>query len=521
MKRLISLLTLALTVAASGAYAYDCNLSTVRCVGAGQEYNTSNETYFETALQSAIDAAQPGDFVVLTDASYQHLEASPNRTMITANVSGTNGNPITITSQDGVRAHIQGWGYPLDGSEPSRSDQVIFDVNGDYIYMENIEISASTGAAIVWSGSFGRVQNMYIHDCWGGGIAIGDDNVLVDGNLVQYNEVARILHSTAIIFSRRSSHTELNQNNIVQFNLTHSNGYDINGDKALPVTGDVAGGGNSDGISAAKDCNDRRLEATGGAVDNMCPGSIVRYNVAWDNADDCYDFSFGDGSVVMGNLGWNCGPEGNKAFKGLRNVLGGLTYVGNTGVGNFGRGFEPRFDTEGAILNNTVFDSLAHGIIPNWNTPTTVNITNNLAYRNGSADCLCSGTGVSNNWTEDENGLPALINRPFTYTDVNTGAEGTDVQTRVDSIIAQFRAALTPSPGSPLIDAGVYTAGVHCPTADDDPSNPHDPNDLSCWHWIGSAPDIGAFEVGIEGTGEVPSTARLKVPTNVTLTPAN
>lgn len=503
--------------------AYDCNLSTVRCVGAGQEYNTSVETYFENALQDALNAAVAGDTVVLTDALYQHVIGSPNRTMVTQTTDGTSGNPITITSQDGIRAHIESWGYPLGGAEPTRTDGVIFDIDGDYVHLKNIEVSGASSSAILWSGSFGLIQDMYIHDNWEAGISLGDNNVVVDGNTIEYNEVARSQHSTGIIIARRSSHTELNQNNIIQFNLLHSNGFEPDGTKVSPVSGDTAGGGNSDAIGAGKDCHDRRTFATGGTVDNLCPNNIVRYNAGWNNADDCFDFSMGGGSVVMGNMGWNCGPEGNKGFKGLRNVLGGLTYAGNVAIGNYGRGIEPRFDTVGTVVNNTVFDSLAHGIITNYNSIGTAIQSNNLSYRNGSADILAIGGGATEqtNWTEDANGLPNIANLSFTYTDLVTGTEGTDVQTRIDSIIAQFRAALTPGTGSPLIDAGTFVSGVHCATADDDPVTPHDPNDLSCLHWIGSAPDIGAFEVGISGGGQVPSTARFKVPTNVTLTPAN
>ena len=60
-------------------------------------------------------------------------------------------------------------------------------------------------------------------------------------------------------------------------------------------------------------------------------------------------------------------------------------------------------------------------------------------------------------------------------------------------ILDQIRPAFTPTAASGLIDAGRVIDGYHCPTADDDPITPADPNDPRR-HWNGAAPDIGAFE---------------------------
>jgi hypothetical protein len=51
----------------------------------------------------------------------------------------------------------------------------------------------------------------------------------------------------------------------------------------------------------------------------------------------------------------------------------------------------------------------------------------------------------------------------------------------------QVRRALSPRPGSGLIDQGQIIPGYHCPRADDDPTSPMK-------NAPGRAPDIGAFE---------------------------
>lgn len=49
---------------------------------------------------------------------------------------------------------------------------------------------------------------------------------------------------------------------------------------------------------------------------------------------------------------------------------------------------------------------------------------------------------------------------------------------------------------SAATNAGVLIADVHCPKADDDPVSPMDPDDDSCFHWSGTAPDIGVKDIG-------------------------
>ena len=60
-----------------------------------------------------------------------------------------------------------------------------------------------------------------------------------------------------------------------------------------------------------------------------------------------------------------------------------------------------------------------------------------------------------------------------------------DIGQRWQFVYDQFKVALTPVLGSPLIDSGVVVPGVHCSTAGEVGN---------CRTWYGLAPDIGAYE---------------------------
>jgi hypothetical protein len=353
----------------------------------------------ENAFQTAVDTASPGDTIIIRAGTYRHdIDSYSNRTFLRVNQSGTASEPITITGAqedtngDGhvddrdLKPHIIGFDF-TDGSTHRLSDETLLEINGDHIHVSNLRFSDSTQFGVIVNGSFNIVEELDIHDCFQSGLSMGRNDIITEGNIFRYNHIYRIRHGTGIILARRSNHTTLLRNNTVEYNISHDNGYMPNGEKVPPITGDSAGGGNSDGIGATKGCHDRTAHA-GGEIDvlNLCPNNTVRNNVVWRNADDGYDFSFGDGSSVISNVGWKNGPEGNKGIKILRKVLGGLEIVDNVLFGQ-GRGLEPRFHTEGQVVNNTTFGHVGQGIIASADTASSsVFVANNLSFDNGSAD---------------------------------------------------------------------------------------------------------------------------------------
>lgn len=491
-----------------------CAQNNIRCIGDGMEYNTSNGANDDSPIfQTAINASAPGDTIVIRGGTYTHAVTSTNLYFAEIDVSGTSQNPIVILGAEGENAHIIGFGYPEDGADPGREDEEIFRVNGDHIHLKDFEISYSSRFGITLNGNHGLVENMHIHDSWHDGVTIGRTGTAVTGNTVRYSEFHNMRHGSGVILSRGSNDTNPISYSLVEYNISYNNGYMPNGQKVPAVTGDIAGGGNSDGFGVTKNCND-----VAAAGENNCPNNTYQYNIAWGNADDGFDFSFGGGSKVVGNISFNNGPEGNRGFKVLRNVWGGLSYLGNISIQNnapSGRGVELRFAETGVMMHNIAMGEPAHGFYASTSsTPATTRVHNNLGFNNGNPPSISVGTVVTNNSFGYRDGIPQIANVNFLHTDIDTDpVAATSILERRNLIHTQVKNALLPTENSSLIDAGLFVADIHCATADDDPTTPHNPADDTCRHWAGVAPDIGPFEYGIDGAGVLPSIARPLPPT--------
>lgn len=489
-----------------------CSQTAIRCVGSGMEYDT-DVTFPSSAFQTAINQSVAGDVVIVRDGTYTHNIAASSLYFLEINVSGTSGNPITIQSAEGEWATISGFGFLDDGSDPARQDEELIRVNGDFIVIKDMAFTNSSRYGITMNGSDGLVENVHVHNNWHEGIAIGRTGTVARRNVVRNSQLNNMRHGSGVVISRGSNDTNEISDSIIEYNISFDNGYQPNGTKVPAVTGDVAGGGNSDGFGVTKNCNDN---ASAGA--NICPNNIYRHNIAWHNADDGYDFSFGAGSQVIDNISFNNGPEGNRGFKTLRNVSGGLTFIGNVTLKNevppatSGRGIEGRFNDQGWVLHQISMNQSAHGIYVSSTIPAGTQVRNSMEWGNGNPPAITSGVVQSTN--HFNSGTPSIANPSFVYTDINTNPTSTSFRDRRDKIYEQIRAALVPADGSALIDAGTFVAGKHCATADDDATTPHNPADKTCRHWMGSAPDIGAYEYGlVDATGKpLPPTISVTVP---------
>ena len=252
---------------------------------------------------------------------------------------------------------------------------------------------------------------------------------------------------------------------------------------------------------SSKGCHDRADEA---GVENLCPRNTVRNNVVWGNADDGHDHSLGGGSIIEHNISFGNGPMGDKGFKGFSLVEGGISYIGNISLSNIhprGRGLEVRMYREGYVYHNLAMYNTLQGIIIRPTNPTRSRskAINNIAALNNKHDfaAVPDMTLATNISSKNENDLKLVNVRIDPLTIVNSVPKTTTIQARVERILELFRTALSPAEDSPLIDAGTLISGFHCPTADDDKSNPQNPLS-SCRHWLGEAPDIGPYEFGLK-----------------------
>ena len=475
-----------------------CILTSVLCVGPGEEFNTNipNE---EIAFQAAADAAKPGDIIKIRGGTYLHNQTTTStNTFLHLSNSGTASNPITVEPFDGEHVHIKGFGFPEGTAGPSNSQETLILITGNYVHVRNLELSNATKFCIDVSGNYGLVEELVAHDSWRSNVVVGGQTGRIEGNVLRYIESYRSRHESGIFFERGSANraTDLLTNNRVEYALSYHNGYQPDGQKVPIVTGDTEGGGNSDGVSSFKNCND--LAGTYG-LDNMCPANVLDHTIVWHNSDDGIDLTFGAGSYIQNNISFDNGPMGNKGFKTLRYVVGGVTMVGNIAMSNDDRGFENRAKDELYFYHNVATGNAAVGIKVDYEgsiapPANQFRVYNSLSTGNVGNDFAIPNTDIQANWSGTSQGNPELTTPTFTAASVDTNfPAGLTVAEKYNYIYSQFRTAFTPKLGSPLIDAGKFIPGIHCTTADDDAANPM-PIDAKCRHWRGTAPDIGAFE---------------------------
>jgi hypothetical protein len=215
--------------------------------------------------------------------------------------------------------------------------------------------------------------------------------------------------------------------------------------------------------------------------------------IGFHNADDGIDVSFIN-STIQDCISFDNGPKGNKGYKILRRARN-LNFWGNIAFSNHNNGFEFRMIPQESfyVYNNLAIRNNKWGM-SGINSESYAR--NNLGAYNLNTDLgFGSCVGCSNNWAEDTDGDPGLINENLVV-DTNF-PQGLTVAQKVEYIRDQFRVAFSPEEGSPLIDAGIVVSGYHCNTSGAHPGN-------SCREWYGSAPDIGAFEYIANDTTPTP-----------------
>lgn len=483
----------------------DCPLENIICVGPNLEFDTGQG--HEAALRNAVASAQPGNTVAIHEGTYQHIDNNLN--FLTVSVSGTATKPIVIEALRGHKVIFEGWGYEdIIGQVPTRAAEVIINITGNYVHIYNIEVKNSTRYGIDMNGNFGVLEDIIAHDCWWANLVIGGmGDRSANNNTIRSVESYRSHHGGGIAITRRSTSTTLAANNVIENSISYNNGYLANGNIVPEVPGDPGdtpndgiGGGNSDGIGTGKDCHDQR-----GGLENLCPGTIIRNNVTWNNTDDGFDFSNSGKGLVENNISFGSGAAGGRGFKGLRYLIGDITYIGNIAMNNATTGFEPRTTEEIFVLHNL---SAHHSNSGNFgiNTiisaafrpanPNLAKVNNNLAFNNYNGIVASSGVQLSSNQVSNmANPVPPQIPTPsFNANSVNLSfPPGLSPAQKADFIRNQFKSAFTPQAGSNLIDAATFISGVHCATADDDPVTPM-PRVAICRHWRGAAPDIGPYE---------------------------
>jgi hypothetical protein len=398
------------------------------------------------AAQSLVDKAAPGATVVLPRAVYR-VGRLRHRGI------GLRVDKAIVL--DGNGSVVRGDGFDEDSRSLSgRSALVAIDANG--ATLRNLVIEQAQHSALAVAGDGNVVEEVVARDCWRSCVG-----VVGDRNTFRFLEVHNSRHGSGLGMGPREDDGP--EDNLIERSLFHDNGYLPDGTPVAGVPGDRTrdgtGGANSDGTGASKNCSDKRPA-------NVCLGNRWVRNIAYRNRDDGFDVSVGEGTEFVGNIAYDNGPHGRRGFKMLR--TGRADFLGNVVAGAaHERPIEYRSPagTTGRLFHNTVIQ---------WTGGVAIEVAKGNVDARGNFEDR-TGTGLRD---------PAFSPPLWRY-----DYPAPTVRERWQSLYEAFRQALSPAPGSPLVDAGEVIAGYHCPAAG--------PGDGSCVPWQGRAPDLGAFESGV------------------------
>ena len=398
-----------------------------------------------SAAQSLIDKASAGDTVVLPKAIYR-IGGLRHR-----GVGLTVDKPIVL---DGSGSIVRGAGFDEDSRSLS-GRSVLVAIGASGATLRNLVIEQAPHHALGVSGEENVVEEVVVRDCWRTCVVlVGDRNVF------RFVEVHNSRHGSGLGLGPHDDDGP--EGNLIERSVFHDNGYLPDGTPVAGIPGDRTkdgtGGANSDGTGASKGCSDKRPS-------NVCLGNRWVRNIAYRNRDDGFDVSVGEGTEFVGNIAFDNGPHGRRGFKMLR--TGRADFLGNVVAGGaHERPIEYRgpAGTTGRLFHNTVIQ---------WTGGVAIEVAKGDVDARGNYEDR-AGAGLRD---------PAFSPPLWRY-----DYPAATVHERWGSLYEAFRQALSPAPGSPLVDAGEVIPGYHCPAAG--------PGDGSCVRWQGRAPDLGAFESG-------------------------
>lgn len=471
-----------------------------------------------TNLQTAHDVTVPGDTVYIRGSTYVNTVISGvNQHILWVTRHGTAIAPIRYKAYPGEMPIIQGLGYSdadanadglADGPTlPGKREQLVL-AEADYTQFFGLDISLSENQGLLIRSNFIYAAECSSHDNWNANFEIASNATnQVHGSFMRWCEAKNSRHGDGFFFDNMQSAFPglVTECGFIDC-ISYYNGYtDAGITKVLPIGGDPAGGGNSDGDGTSKIFQ----QFTGpGLYPNYSTNNYVVRIFAYHNADDGFDNS-GAEMLLEDNRALDNGPEGMRGYKTFLSSEHNI-YRGNLAYHNQDSGFENRVKTNSTFLisGNTSVSNVAKGYFVITTDPgSSADVRNNLAVSNLSSS-IVGGTIVTNNWTTDgvgstvgQTGDAKLLS--LTFTPSFSFPAGSTIQAKRALLEAQLLTAFMPATNSPLKDAALFVVGYHCPTADDDPINPMPPT-APGRHWLGAAPDIGAFEIGVSTGGNPP-----------------
>lgn len=283
----------------AGGAALSCG-GKVRCVGAGHSYST---------IQSAVDAAQPGDTVLVHDGQYRGFVVSR---------SGSSGNRITVMAA--------GAGAVINSSNSASEGITINDA--DYVTVQGFTVQGMSGYGIATHGATAtspmrglEIRNNVVRDSGSSNIYLSQvANSTIEGNIATGSRTSHGIY----LANGGSDDTVLRGN---RCSTNAKNGIHFNGD-----------------------------ESVGG--DGLHSGLVIDGNILFQNVANGLDMDGVQRSTIQNNVIYENGRNAVRGFQ-IDAASGpkALTIVNNTLLVPAGGGWAIKLTEDGGghiLFNNIV-----------------------------------------------------------------------------------------------------------------------------------------------------------------------
>ncbi len=318
------------------------------------EQGSENNPY--DLIQDAIDIAQPGDTILLQEGDYDSGTTRRATPVIKLHASGLAGEPISIRAAEGAEVVIHGQNGTTD---------ILVDLNGSHITLEDIEFTNARRAAVVMGQNSSHItlRRCYAHHNDYDSAWIG----------AAFRTIGPVRH---ILFEECISH-----NNSGGFQLRESPTQTAGSASVPPVAGNSGHSvdlpesqwDNWDGWTdiAPRWVTIRRCIAFDNAlIDEHSDGFGARYaiqcvfedNIAFRNTDDGFDLLGATRCTARGNIAFDANPydtvngDGNGIKIGVRGGLENVAYF-NISFDNPRGGLDLADTERPVVINNTAFNN--------------------------------------------------------------------------------------------------------------------------------------------------------------------
>jgi len=484
-------LTMLLHSVAAAATIYVDNQLADDCLGtysiANRDNSGSDGNAYDT-IQEAADIVESGDTVMIRNGVYNLDGISPVKVLYK---NGTAGAKIIIRNYGEEEVIIDATNVlGISGVKYG-----IYVAYSEYIVSQGLIVRNSSGSGIrVFRSDHVEILNCTIHSNGVKGIYYRGSSYAVVDNCEVYGNggVGISIHGT----DGRSDYPVIADNLVYNQNIDRPEG--------------------ADGISF------------GGSVNY----GLIKNNIIFHSWDDGIDSCCGTMyTTIEDNIVFNNGdgPDGDGDGNGIKVSTGnsfgdggGHTVRYNIAFSNETCGFDQCKEPDNPqnwFYNNIAYNNTGHGINAESDADylhEAAVVDNCILANNGNLDMKDRFSRSLNasdynlwttDWTDQDShssvreGPHSILadpqfNNPDLVIDTNFQS-GWTLSQKTEHIRSQVREKFSLQSGSLAIDNGTIITGYHCPYADDDPVNPMDPQ-VPGRRWLGDAPDIGAFEYGLD-----------------------